>query len=242
MEKRSKDLISLLGLVVGILGLAWAIWIYFNPTSGEENSPDPPPVTLDNIYIEDKFDSTLRSEWEWVDPAGDSKMDLKKYPGKLHLSTSNQQHNLYEVYNFDAPRLLLSSMHDNFSIVTQVKIPQGKNYQGAGLLLWQNNRNYVRLEFAHGFTRTGPHLLWCTHGNHGGGDERDAPGSSYLKLTKTGTSVRAAFSENGVEWKEIGSVIYIRTDLPMKTGLALVNGTEGEWWSADFDFFTMKEP
>jgi hypothetical protein len=207
-------------------------------------TPNVTSIKTPKILFEDKFDQLgLQSEWQWVDPANDSNYELNTTKGSLKLSTNSQNHNLYEVDNYNAPRLMLPTAYDNFAITTHVEIPPGINYQGAGLLFWQDEYNYVRLEYAHGYNRTGPHIWSRTNGeSQAPGDERNDPNSSYLNMIRTGTTVRTFFSNNGTDWNQIGEVVYIRSDLPIWVGLVLVNGTEGIAWSADFDFFIMEEP
>lgn len=250
-------------IIVGI-GLIVALWI---PRTLPEISSSstvplvtvvtviPPAITIvvsnpnsiistPNVFFDDRFDQkNLQAEWQWIDPANDSRYDLDNSSGNLIISTSDRNHNLYGVDNYDAPRLMLPITLDNFAIATRVKIPPGTNYQGAGLLFWQNEDNYIRLEYAHGYNRTGPHIWYRTNGDpQAFGDERDSPASVYLKIVRTGSTVRTFFSKDYINWNEIGSVIYLRADLPIWVGLALVNGTHGFSWSAEFDFFIIEEP
>lgn len=247
-------------IIVG-LGLIFALWIprFLPETSKPFANPPvtviPPAITVVvpnsnstiikpvGVIFEDRFEQQgIESEWKWVDPANDSDFEENISQGLLRISTNDENHNLYEVDNYNAPRLMLPVSYDNFAITTHVTIPYGTNYQGAGLLLWQDEFNYVRLEYAHGFNRTRPHIWYRTNGDfQGPGDERNAPDSSFLKIVRTGTTVRTFFSNDNINWNQIGDVVYIRSDLPMWVGLSLISGAQGSNWSAEFDFFILEE-
>jgi regulation of enolase protein 1 (concanavalin A-like superfamily) len=152
---------------------------------------------------------------------GDGKVTVA-IPGTTHDLSS--YHSIYKKRN--APRILQEVDGD---FMAQVKVsgtfdpgkdgtlPGAHPFNGAGLLLWDNDENYLRLE----------RNVWTMpHGEHSSylplfeywKDDQDltqgAPStkpfftgrSAYLRLTRQGNQVRAAVSNNGVDWVETNPV------------------------------------
>jgi regulation of enolase protein 1 (concanavalin A-like superfamily) len=86
--------------------------------------------------------------WQWIDPQGNSEYDLLHPSFWLSISAP-AFHDLYPGNNFDAPRML-QPISGNFEIIARVKFNPQKNFQGAGILVWQNKDNFLRLERAYG--------------------------------------------------------------------------------------------
>ncbi|MDA8303188.1 MAG: DUF1349 domain-containing protein, partial [Actinomycetota bacterium] len=99
------------------------------------------PGTLLPSYSQN-FDATLAPQWHWVreDPKAWS---LTSQPGTLTIDTAPGD--LYETAN-DAQNLLLEpAPAGNFIAETKVALDPSKNYQQAGLLLYQGDDHYFRL-------------------------------------------------------------------------------------------------
>ena len=91
--------------------------------------------------------------WQWIDP--DEKYDptphdVKK--GVLRVSIPTKKDLAGEKLN--APRYIKPITGD-FEIETRVKFLPKENYQGAGLLIFNDDRNYIRFERAYGGTGGG---------------------------------------------------------------------------------------
>ena len=107
-------------------------------------------------FSDDKPQPTLKGWGEAIDPDGDCRIGLDE--DKVTISVPPTRHDLsVEVGDVNSPRVLRNIEGD---FIVQVKVSgnfrhSGKStsieyaaYQGGGLLLWQDRRNYIRLERA----------------------------------------------------------------------------------------------
>ena len=211
------------------------------PTSWwSDLSPALPPV----VIFSDHFSSaTLEDGWHWVDPAGDCEHDLTHSQGAVRIGAPGNGHDLYTVSNFDAPRLVFPITGD-FDIWTRVEIDGWMNYQGAGLLVWHDTRNYVRLEQAHGYGEEGIHIWYSVDGTYVGGG-RDTQtfiecdcASVYLRLSRNGSMVNAYYATDGVAWRRIRDVRFNPSEAMV--GLVVINNWHEDPLYADFDFFEVR--
>ena len=107
--------------------------------------------------------------------------------------------------------------------VTQAYAP----YHGAGILVWQDPGNYVRLEIAtHILKGKPPHyanfeyregsLLKDTRG------QASDSGSAYLRLSRKGNAITASFSSDNVNWSTFG-VLTTTLAPDVQVGLVAIN-------------------
>jgi len=87
-------------------------------------------------------------DWQWIDP------DQKNNPARYDLKTGGLRVRIptgKDLFgnNRTAPRYIKALMGD-FQIDTRVKFLPKENYQGAGLLIYEDDENYLRLERAYG--------------------------------------------------------------------------------------------
>ena len=102
-------------------------------------------------------------------------------------------------------------------------------YHGAGLLIWQDQDNYVRLEIAadiqHGKAR--PYVNF-EHRKDGalaassGIDNTD--GSNHLRLKRRGAEIYASFGPDGVRWTSFSPVTAHLKDR-LSVGVAAINSS-----------------
>jgi regulation of enolase protein 1 (concanavalin A-like superfamily) len=123
------------------------------------NKKPPPPASTPLVPDAETIDkqtnvsfSTYSKEWpvnwQWIDP------DEKNKPtphdvatGVLRMQVPNGK-NLYGE-NRSAPRYI-KAIKGDFQIETRVKFLPKENYQGAGLLIYKDDNNYIRFERAYG--------------------------------------------------------------------------------------------
>lgn len=202
----------------------------FLPSILDTQSPTP-DCSTDNFN-----QSSLDTGWVWIDPLGDSSFSLTDNPGNLRLSTPDRGHDLYPYSNLNAPRLMRDVTGD-FQVVTKVTIDPRYNYQGAGLLLWQDENNYVRLE------RTlveGVDLWYRINGSYSGFEVPYSSPSVYLKLERSGSSVLVGYSLNGQDWIVLPTLNVALAD-NLQVGISLLNEWQDNPIWADFDFFSFGE-
>ncbi|MEZ4677330.1 MAG: DUF1349 domain-containing protein [Caldilineaceae bacterium] len=98
--------------------------------------------------ISDTFNGEVAPIWVWTDPYNDATYDPSARPDYLRI-TAPRGNDLYPGFNYDAPRLLQPITGD-FVMETRLEADPAYNYQGAGLLIWQDSDNFVRLELGYG--------------------------------------------------------------------------------------------
>jgi regulation of enolase protein 1 (concanavalin A-like superfamily)/sugar lactone lactonase YvrE len=206
------------------------------PIPGRTPTPSPTPSPAGAPFC-DPFDRpALRPGWRWTDPLGDSAYSLVERPGWLRLRTSGYGHDLY--MNTDAPRLLQFAGTTSFTVATHLDLHcQNTSYQGAGLLVWQDADNYLRLEREclngdlHVFQRLGGAYTQLPDPPTG------LPANLWLRLRRAGDQLVASYSLDGSTWRSRGTV-----RLPFATavqvGVAVLNEWQDGTVTADFADFT----
>lgn len=176
-----------------------------------------------------------------ADPDGDCKffVDL----GKLHIKIPGKPHRLgVEVGGMNAPRVV-RTIEGDFQADVKVLGPfpsaprslVGKYpWYGAGLLVWQDDKNYIRLERARmDFSPANRQCYVNWELRQGGEPTRKGSGKdgmmdetqpAFLRLVRMGNSFTAAYSQDGKEWKQLPLV---KTDFgkSLKVGVAAVQNT-----------------
>jgi regulation of enolase protein 1 (concanavalin A-like superfamily) len=148
-------------------------------------------------------------DWQWLDPDykyNPTKYDLKS--GVLHIDLPTGKDLYGETRT--APQLL-KSISGDFEIETKVKFDPKDTYQGAGLIVFRNDNNYIRLE--RGFGGVGSDNSGIRFDMRE--DEVYEPVASpekfptiasvvELKIRRAGKEFTAFWREPGGEWKEVG--------------------------------------
>lgn len=183
------------------------------------------------------FSGGIDARWQTTIPEG-SNIEVDGQ-NQLVLSTSSTGHDLYPG-NYTAPRIL-QEMDGNFTIMTHVLFQPAATYEGAGLLIWQDETNFIRLERAAGDTQ-GIEFDVDQQGNYNRISLTSrAPTTSSevnLRLTRQGDQFTAAWREAGdAGWNEIGETNLHLTDLMV--GLHLVNASPVANITAGFTDFTV---
>jgi regulation of enolase protein 1 (concanavalin A-like superfamily) len=188
----------------------------------------------------DEFDAvTLGPQWFWIreDP---SYWSLRLRPGCLRVTT--QQGDLAGTLYFNARNLLLQGTRSgDFEIETHLWITPSYDYQQGGLLVYENDDNYVKLARSHVLKDGGNviELVKEVAGKLSVQSLRIAATEIYLRLTKTGNSYKAEYSYSGkpAEWFVLTSTTNDLSEL--KVGLIAISGPlpNVPEIPVDFDFF-----
>ena len=176
-----------------------------SPVSGQTQTS----VKVDRMEEISFQPGTLPEGWRWLDP--DNKNNPTPYDtksGVLHIDVPTGKDLYGETRT--APQLL-KAISGDFEIETKIKFAPNENYQGAGLLVFRNDNNYLRLERGFGGV-----------GSEKGGirfdvreDEAYEPiatpesfpteaSTVELKLRRTGREFSAFWRLPGGEWKLVG--------------------------------------
>ncbi len=185
---------------------------------------------------------TARGKGSWgdaVDPDGDCKFELAPREDRVRIIVPGKPHILSsEIGYVNAPRLLRDIKGD-FDLIVRVAgtgKPGGKAttnvyppYHGAGLIIWQDQENYVRLEIAadiqHGKAR--PYVNF-EHRKDGAlaasTGIKNTDGSNHLRLRRRGDEIYASFGPDGLRWTSFAPLT-AKLDDRLKVGLSAINSS-----------------
>jgi regulation of enolase protein 1 (concanavalin A-like superfamily) len=182
------------------------------------------------------------SEDAWenpVDPDGDCNFELDRSEGKVRIIVPGKAHLLSaEVGQVNAPRILRGIKGDfDLSVrIAGTKHPGRRPtttmyspYHGAGLVIWQDDENYVRLEIATDLLngRERPYVnfeyrkegaLAVSSGMNNG------DGSYHLRLKRRGDEVFASFGPDGVRWSSFPPLT-VKLNDRLKVGVTAINSS-----------------
>jgi hypothetical protein len=188
--------------------------------------------------LEVNFKEGLPHEWEKIDPEKENPSDFNTLGGVLKLKIPSGK-DLYGD-NRTAPRLLKSVTGD-FEIETRVKLAPKKDYQGAGILIFRNDNNYLRLERGYGGTGGGEDGIRFDKRE----DEIYEPiatqekfptsaGEVELKFRRKGKNFTAFWREaNATEWEVVGEV---SNNYPETVQIGLIGVNTADEITAEFTF------
>lgn len=194
-----------------------------------------------------------------IEPDGDC--TITAVGGKVTVAIPGTTHDLSSYRGIykkrNAPRIL-QEVDGDFTAQVKVSgtfepgqagtLPGAHPFNGAGLLLWDNDENYVRLE----------RNVWTMpHGEHASylplfeywKDDKDltqgAPAprpffkgrSAYLRLTRQGDQIRAAVSNDGVDWMETAPVT-VQFPQKIEVGIDAIN-TSKQPFTVEFTEFKL---
>lgn len=180
------------------------------------NSPASRPLSGERVTtpVEEKFDGNATpAGWKWIDPeAGNGSAEMSLSGGSLKFNVLSNRDFFGE--NRTAPRLL-KAIEGDFEIETRVKFDPRRDYQGAGIVIYADAQNYLRLERSFGGLGGG------TSGIRLDVDAKDdyraittpdsvptEAGTVDLKVLRNGKRFIAFWrlDEEG-EWKEVGEFV-----------------------------------
>jgi regulation of enolase protein 1 (concanavalin A-like superfamily) len=178
---------------------------------------------------------TLPGWGQPINPDGDS--DIRPDGDALVIAVPPTPHDLSaELGRVNAPRVL-QEVEGDFSVQVKVcgalrpgargSVPGRLAYQAGGLLLWADNRNYLRLERAalndDGAVRFAAAFEVRVKGALGGARSCDLPDQdTYLRLERRGNQFLGSVSPDGRQWTPLEP---LEADFPAKVrvGVAAVN-------------------
>jgi hypothetical protein len=191
------------------------------------SSAEPPPLSPQQVW------GTL------IDPDGDCRLTLDErrhaatfeVPGSPHLLSADLR-----IPTMNAPRTLrpvsgdfLARVHvtGTEKVGGRTTVREYTPYHGAGLLVWQDPANYVRLEIASAFerSRTRHYANFEYRQNAklktslGSASES---GSGHLRLERKGSVITASFGPDRVKWVSFsGLTVSLAADVQI--GLVAIN-------------------
>jgi regulation of enolase protein 1 (concanavalin A-like superfamily) len=198
---------------------------------------------LEALSFTDNFDSsTLDSKWSKIDPAGGSAFDLSANSGWLRMTTTSPPYrDLYKPVAINAPRIMMEGITGNFTIETKIMANTDQEWESAGILIWKDSSNFLRLDRACGMSNS-QRIVFIMAKNDGWAPiDVILPSNmnpTYLKLSRLGDKFSAYYSNNGADWTYVGEMTFPVAN-PVAVGLDVVNVYHDGTFYADFDYFKM---
>lgn len=212
--------------------------------------PSPSPTPMPESFNDEFASGTLSNRWVVIDPAGGSTFDLSSTPGYLTISTSTPpDRDLWEGVNFNSPRIM-QAIYGNFTIETKLLGLFNANIQSAGIVVWKDENNYLRLErdyrndyqeiifngMINGvYSTTAPETV-----NPGALVRISNINPTYLRISRDGNRYSGYYSSDGENWTFLANIT-LNTDYSMSAGLYNVL----RWapsFSVSFDYFRISSP
>ncbi len=215
------------------------------PTTTSTSPTTTTPPTGATPTFADNFQGTWNDDWGWTDPNNDVTYSLTARSGFLRLTVPGDN-DLAGVANYDAPRLLVPQ-NGNFTMETLVEFDPQETYQGAGLLVWQDENTFLRLEFGYGgMGGIEKNAVFVKQEEGGLGlvgsiDLSASLNRLELRLQRTGDQFSAWYREVGGTWQEIGST-ELNLASTIDVGIIQVTQYTTSEISADFDYFKVFTP
>ncbi len=182
--------------------------------------------------------SGLPNDWQKVDANKEKPAEFDTKDGVLKLKIPGGTDLFGE--NQTAPRLL-KPISGDFEIETKVKFDPKSGYQGAGILIFNNNKNFLRLERGFGGIdggENGIRLDKSVNGDYSSisGTEQNPTESDEvgLKLIRNGREFITFMRENiDSEWREVG---IFESDFPETVQVGIIGVSTTDEITAEFAY------
>lgn len=191
--------------------------------------------------LEANFKEGVPKGWEMIDPEKENPSGFETKDGALKLRIPPGK-DLYGE-NMTAPRFT-KLVKGDFEVETRVKFSPTEDYQGAGILIFRNDNNYLRLERAFGGTGGGESGIRFDKRE----DEIFEPvalpdkfptsaGEVELKFRRVGREFTAFWREAGkTDWREVGKVT---NSYPETVRIGLIGVSTADEITAEFSFIKL---
>ena len=205
------------------------------PTASVTPTPDPQ-------YFRDDFNGILDAGWSWVreDPLNWS---LTALPGSLQINVAGG----YVAAGTNPNLLLRPAPEGNFQIETQITFRPSRNYQFAGLIIYEDDKNFLQAGRSTcnsiGCAGTGLYMNYYENGVLAKPDFGQRYGEIdplLLRLSRRETTYTFEASPDGKVWFIIGS--HTSDMNPPQIGLVTGQRMQGENIPARFEYFEVRTP
>ena len=190
----------------------------------------------------DDFDGALKSDWEWVREVSWN-WTVSERVGYLRIFT--ERGGLLLDTNNARNLLLREAPSGDYTIQTYVEFEPTADFQMAGLLIYDDDDNFLMLGRAY-CARCGGNKIYFDYEEDGeslGGEWLTTPtlDCAYLKIVKQGSTYSGYYKEEDSDWTLVGQYhdVGVRAE---GVGLAAFEGSDTDnWLDADFAYFLLKE-
>lgn len=192
-------------------------------------------TSYSNTWTDDFDSSALDSRWSWV-REDDSNWSLTARPGFMRITTKGG--NLTFNRN-DQENLLLTSVNPgDFCITTRLNFTPTQNNHQAGLIVYQDDDNYVKFHRVYD-SGNWVGFLYENAGTPGVFGAPVTANTVLLQITKEGEAYSASYSLEDSLWIPVG--VYTITLTNPRVGLEVSDDFASSSIPADFDFFTLED-
>lgn len=180
------------------------------PVETSKNTENMPPgVKVERPETARSVDGKIPDGWHWIDPDGaqnPTRHEMKEAKFSITIPTTKD---LYGE-NRTAPRLL-KAVKGDFQIEARVRFDPTEDYQGAGLLIYVDGMNYLRLERSYGGLREGGSGIRLDSRKRDQYESLTTPGEVpttakdvELKIVRRGNVFTAFWrADENAEWREV---------------------------------------
>lgn len=206
-----------------------------SPTSTVTSTPTPDPR-----YFRDDFNGTLDAGWSWVreDPKN---WNLTALPGSLQINVAGG----YVAAQTNPNLLLRPAPEGNFQIETQITFRPTRNFQFAGLIIYENDSNFIQAGRAYcssvGCPGAGLYMNYYQNGLIVQPDFGQTYGDIdplLLRLSRREDTYTFEASTDGKVWFIIGT--HTSDMNPVQIGLVTGQRMRGENPPATFEYFEIR--
>jgi len=206
----------------------------------------PPPATQgpsstpDLLLFQDDFSNAIDPAWGWI-RENEQAWSLENNPGWLEIEAGSGH-----VIAGEAENILIRQVPaGDFELETKLDFKPVTNYQFAGLLIFENDDNYI--QFGRAFCINDPRCvgdgLYLDNTSGGQfiiGDNYSTPAPNvnilYLRLRREGNDYTSFFSEDGNTWQALGT----HTNYMEPVSVGLVAGQSSySFQPAKFDYISI---
>ncbi len=152
----------------------------------------------------------LPKGWDFIDPDEEIAPELKKEPGFMVWNVKGGKDYISDKQN--APRFL-KTVKGDFEIETKVFFDPKASYQGAGLLVFNDKKTYLRLERCFGGVGGGGSGVRFDKSEKGeyatvSSAEKNptTETETELKIKRVGNEFTTFVKPKGKDWKEVGKI------------------------------------
>jgi regulation of enolase protein 1 (concanavalin A-like superfamily) len=216
-----------------------------NRTAKPSRTPQPLEAEAITKFANVSF-STYSKEWpvnwQWIDPLEDTAPVPRDVKGQV-LRVSIPSGRKLDHTASNAPRYVKHITGD-FQIETRVAFVPKENYQGAGLLIYVDERRFVRFERSYGGPGGGADGLTLAFGDGetiktvaSTRDIKTDAAETELKIVRSGNIFTALWrTESTAEWQKAGE---ITTDFPQSVMAGLVAVNTARSVTAEFQYIRL---
>lgn len=200
-------------------------------TSTPTSTPTPTPGHTDEFGS-----GTLDTAWSWI-REDSANWSLTARSGYLRINTQGQD--LWGSGGNTENILLRNPVTGDWTISTRLEFNPASNYQQAGLIVYQNDDNYLKCVYGYDSAVSGGKILeYCKEisATPTNGKVAITANPVYLKITKSGTTYTLSYSTDNNNWNQAQQYTSVSFS-SLKVGL-IAQGAAGV--SADFDWFDLK--